>query len=145
MLELIIIIILIITSVTLYIKMINNTEKSIEKYSKLLSQKKSSEIVLGQVTEQLVPFLRHFKHDPHKAVFLGQPIDYVVFEDKKITFIEVKSGNSKLSVKQRKIKKLVEDKKIEWETIRVNKPTIKSERILNQNKKNEKNFTDRNF
>jgi len=102
-------------------------EKDLQ-YQKLLSQKKSSEIVLGQVTEQLVPFLKHFKHDPQKAVFIGKPIDYLVFEDDKIVFIEVKSGHSKLSSKQRNIRKLVKNKKVEWEQIDI-KPIIKSERI----------------
>jgi len=91
-------------------------------YSKLLSQKKSSETILGQVTEKLVPFLDVFKYDPQKASFLGNPIDYVVFEDEEIIFIEVKSGGSRLSEKQRKIKNLVENRKIRWEEIKI-KPT----------------------
>jgi predicted Holliday junction resolvase-like endonuclease len=88
-------------------------------YSKLLSQKKSSEIVLGQVSEKLVPFLDVFKHDPQEASFIGQPIDYIIFGKNKITFIEVKSGNSKLTSKQRKIRDLIKNKKVEWEQINV--------------------------
>ena len=85
------------------------------KYNKLLSQKKSSEIVLGQITEKLTPFLDEFKpHDPQKATFLGQPIDYMVFGDDVITFIEVKSGNAKLTTKQRGIKRLVQNGQVEW-------------------------------
>jgi len=93
--------------------------KADENYSRLLSQKKSSEIVLGQVTEKLVPFLDVFTHDPTKATFLGQPIDYIVFEEDGIVFIEIKSGHSKLTSKQRKIKKLVKEGKVRWEEIRI--------------------------
>lgn len=88
-------------------------------YTKLLSQKKSSEILLGQITEKLVPFLKQFKHDPQKATFLGQPIDYIIFDDDIITFLEIKSGNSKLSTKQRRIKKLIQEKKVRWEQLNI--------------------------
>ena len=88
-------------------------------YSKLLSQKKSSEIVLGQVAEKLVPFTDLFSHDPQRASFLGNPIDFVVFNDDEVVFVEVKSGNSKLTAKQRKIKKVVQAKKVRWEEIKI--------------------------
>jgi len=94
-------------------------DQKVKDYSKLLSQKKSSEIVLGQVAEKLVPFTELFDHDPQKASFLGNPIDFVVFNEDEIVFIEVKSGNSKLTSKQRKIKKLVESKKVRWEEIKI--------------------------
>lgn len=88
-------------------------------YRKVLSQKKSSEVLLGQVAEKIAPFTDVFPHDPRKASFLGNPIDYIVFDDDKIIFIEVKSGNSRLSDKQKKIKNLVLEKKIVWEEIKI--------------------------
>lgn len=91
-----------------------------EKNARILSQKKSSEVRLGQISEQLVPFLSNFKHDPKRAHFIGQPIDYVVFEDDAITFVEVKSGGAQLTSTQKLIKKLVQDGKVRWEEIRVN-------------------------
>lgn len=90
-----------------------------EEYKKLLSQKKSSEVVLGQISEKLVPFLDMFPYDPQKASFLGNPIDYVVFDDDEVVFVEIKSGNSRLSPKQRKIKKLINDGKVRWEEIKI--------------------------
>lgn len=86
---------------------------------KILSAKKSSEVRLGNIVERMVPFLDNFNYEPSNAQFLGQPIDYVVFEDEEIVFIEVKSGNARLSSKQRRIKKLVENGKIRWEEIRI--------------------------
>ena len=90
-----------------------------EAHSKLLSQKKSSETNTGQIVEQLAPFLDHFKYNPKKAQFLGQPIDYIIFEDDQIIFVEVKSGKSRLSPKQRNIKRLVTEGKVTWDEIRV--------------------------
>jgi len=87
--------------------------------AKILHQKKSSEVILGQVAEKLVPFTDLFNHDPQKATFLGNPIDYIVFEEDEIIFIEVKSGNSRLSNKQKLIRNLVENKQVRWEEIKI--------------------------
>jgi predicted Holliday junction resolvase-like endonuclease len=37
-------------------------------YSKLVSQKKSSEVRLGQISENLAPFLTNFKYDPKRHI-----------------------------------------------------------------------------
>jgi predicted Holliday junction resolvase-like endonuclease len=99
-----------------YVKELEQKQKD---YQNLLSQKKSSEIILGQITEKLVPFLDNFPHNPQNATFIGMPIDYIVFEDDMIYFVEVKSGNSKLSKKQRNIKNLIKEKKVEWSEIKI--------------------------
>jgi len=97
-------------------KKINELNKS---YQKLLNQKKSSEIKLGQISEQIAPFLQNFPYDPKNVKFLGQPIDLISFEDDKVVFIEIKTGNSQLSEKQRQIKQLINNKKIFWEEFRI--------------------------
>jgi predicted Holliday junction resolvase-like endonuclease len=79
----------------------------------VLSQKKSSEIRLGYIGEELSPFMipglnsKNFRH-------LGMPIDYVVFEDDKVVFLEIKTGKSQLSFSQKRVKKLVQEGKVEW-------------------------------
>lgn len=88
-------------------------------YKSLLSQKKSSEVRLGNIAEKLAPFLDYFSFDPECAHFLGQPIDYVVFEDDIITFVEIKSGKSQLSTKQRHIRDLIKAKQVAWKEIRI--------------------------
>ena len=50
---------------------------------------------------------------------MGQPIDYISFGDDEITFIEVKSGNSQLSQKQRHIRDLVKAKLVSWKEVRI--------------------------
>ena len=75
--------------------------------------------------EKLVPFLDTFPFDPHDVRWLGDPIDLVIFngrskgELKEIVLCEVKSGESKLNEIQRKIKDLVERKKIRWEEFKI--------------------------
>jgi predicted Holliday junction resolvase-like endonuclease len=89
------------------------------KYSKVLSQKKSSEVVTGHIAEQLAPFLDNFPYDPKQVKFLGQPIDYIHYGDDQITFIEVKSGKSRLSKKQKHIKQLIENNQVFWDEVRI--------------------------
>lgn len=49
---------------------------------------------------------------------MGMPIDGICFDEDSIKFIEIKTGNSKLSQKQEKIKKMVENKKVEFKEVR---------------------------
>ena len=96
-----------------------NLEDETESRKKTLSQKKSSEVRLGNIAETLAPFLDQFDFDPENCIFLGRPIDYISFEDEIITFIEVKSGKSQLNTKQRHIRDLVKSKQIAWKEIRI--------------------------
>jgi predicted Holliday junction resolvase-like endonuclease len=88
-------------------------------YIKLLSQKKSSEVRLGQISEQLAPFLEGYPFDPKSAKFLGDPIDFCHFLDDKIVFVEVKSGKSQLSKRQREIRDLIKAGKVDFFVYRV--------------------------
>lgn len=87
--------------------------------SKIISQKKSSEVRLGHIAETLAPFLDQFDFDPEHCTFLGKPIDYISFGDSEITFIEVKSGKSQLNIKQRKIRDQIKDNKVSWKEVRI--------------------------
>jgi predicted Holliday junction resolvase-like endonuclease len=91
-----------------------------EKYDKEISSKKSEQVRLGSIAENLVPFLKDFKYNPKQCHFLGQPIDYLFIGDSEIVFIEVKTGDSTLSSKQKNIKKMIEEKKVRFETHRLN-------------------------
>lgn len=90
-----------------------------EARKKIVSQKKSSEVRLGNIAETLAPFLDQFDFDPETCTFLGKPIDYISFGEEEITLIEVKSGNSQLNSKQRHIRDLVKNKLISWKEIRI--------------------------
>ena len=89
-----------------------------EKNTNLHSRQKSEEVRLGFLSEKLAPFLENFPTDTKDLQHLGNPIDYVHFGKEGITFVEVKSGNSKLSKKQKDIKKMIENKKVKFEEYR---------------------------
>jgi predicted Holliday junction resolvase-like endonuclease len=90
-----------------------------EQYKKLLHQKKSSEVRTGKIAEQISPFLADYPLDPKTARFIGDPIDFVHFDEAGVTFVEVKSGKSQLSTKQRRIRDLIQAGKVEFVIYRV--------------------------
>ena len=95
-----------------------------QKVQDILHQKKSSEVRVGQLIETVAPFLEDFPVDVQKegtsTIFIGQPVDFIHFDpDEGVTFIEVKSGNSKLSDSQKQIKALVEAQEVFWEEFRI--------------------------
>jgi predicted Holliday junction resolvase-like endonuclease len=86
---------------------------------------RSARILSGKTLEKLVPFLENFNYDPHDVRWLGDPIDLVIFDGhskgnlNQVVFCEVKSGESKLTSVQNKIKELIEKKKVKWEEFRI--------------------------
>jgi len=86
---------------------------------------RSSAVNWGKSIEHFVPFMTKFPVPPEDVVFLGMPIDYVGFTDTesskkcKVHFIEVKSGVSFMSTKQKNIKKAIEEGRIEFHEIAV--------------------------
>jgi predicted Holliday junction resolvase-like endonuclease len=48
-----------------------------------------------------------------------RPIDYIVFSEDEIVFLEIKIGTSQLSDKQKKIRHLIESGKVRFEEHRV--------------------------
>ena len=74
----------------------------------------------GKMTEQFMPFIKDYPYDPQSFRFLGNPIDGVQFEPDRVVFVEFKSGDSRLSAKQKAIKDLILDKKVEFREVRIN-------------------------
>jgi len=82
---------------------------------------RSARVLSGKTLEKFIPFLDKFPHNPHDVRWLGDPIDLVIFDGysdggnpHQIVFCEIKSGESKLSNIQRKIKELIEKKHVKW-------------------------------
>lgn len=86
---------------------------------KTVSQKKSSEVRTGLIVEQMAPFLEGFPYDPRSAIFLGKPLDFLVFDEDGIHFVEVKSGKAQLNSNQRRIRDQLKDKKVTFEVYRI--------------------------
>lgn len=103
-----------------------------KKYNKLLSQKKSSEVRLGKIGENLAPFIQDWPYEPGNFRFLGNPVDGISINDDSIVFIEIKTGNSRLSSGQKKAKKLIKEGKVRFETFRIgtNGCTLKKEETI---------------
>ena len=86
---------------------------------------KSRDVLRGNFSEQLAPFLPGFKYSPTECKFLGKPVDFLVFqgmdENKidQVTFVEVKSGKSKLNKREKSLKEAIKNKKVKWEEYRV--------------------------
>ncbi|MBI4181587.1 MAG: endonuclease [Candidatus Aenigmarchaeota archaeon] len=81
--------------------------------------KRSLAVKYGKMSEQFLPFLEGYPHDPQLFRFLGTPIDGIQFADDKIVFVEFKVGDSRLSPTQQKIRALVEQGKVTFEEIRI--------------------------
>ena len=78
----------------------------------------SSPALIPPVTEQFLPLVESYPWDSKHFRFLGSPIDGIQFEEDRIILVEFKSSFSQMSGRQRKIKNLVEQGKVEFELIR---------------------------
>ena len=92
------------------------------------SVNRSRSTLKGKIAEQMAPFLPEFPFSPADARFLGNPIDFVVFDgysrvkDDKgdmihIVLVEVKKGKGKLTREETLIRKAVEEGRVSWRTI----------------------------
>ncbi len=74
----------------------------------------------GRVAELWAPYTDGFPGEVDEAYFLGAPIDFVVFEGmsdgeiEEIVFVEVKSGDGKLTRRERMIRDAVIDGRVSW-------------------------------
>ncbi len=83
--------------------------------------KRSRAVIGGQMAEQVAPFLPGFPCNAADVRFLGKPVDFVGFcglaeknQVDEILFIEVKTGDSKLSEREKEIKRAVNEKRIRY-------------------------------
>ena len=85
----------------------------------LTFSKQSLSTKYGKMSEQFMPFLESYPYDKNNFRFIGTPIDGVQFEDDKIVFVEFKTSNSTMTTKQRAIRNLINDRKIEFKEFRI--------------------------
>ncbi len=101
--------------------------KYLETSSKLdltVHQKKSSEVRLGKIGENLAPFTKCWPWDPNDFRFLGSPIDGFQMTQDMIYLIEIKTGKSRLSKKQARCKELVQAGKVTFAECRIGEDDI---------------------
>ncbi len=89
---------------------------------------RSLAVTAGKVHEQLIPYLPAFPYNPKDVRFLGSPIDLVVFDGlaegrvRRIVFLEVKTGGSALTSRERSVRDVVQACEVEWAELRVARP-----------------------
>jgi len=96
------------------------------------SAAQSRAVLKGKMAEQMAPLLPGFSYWPADARFLGDPVDYIVFngysmakdgsnagEDVEIVILDIKQGKSMLTEGQRQIAKAVEAGRVRFEVVRV--------------------------
>jgi predicted Holliday junction resolvase-like endonuclease len=89
---------------------------------------RSQAVTAGKVYEQLIPYLPAFPYNPKDVRFLGSPIDLVIFDGladgrvRQIVFVEVKTGGSSLTSRERSIRDVIQAGDVEWTELRVARP-----------------------
>jgi len=101
------------------VKLYKRLGEEIAKGRKILSQKKSSEVRLGKIGENMAPFIKDWPYEHRRFRFIGDPIDGIQFTDEEIIFVEIKTGRSRLTTSQRNIKRLVAAGKVSFATFRI--------------------------
>ena len=92
----------------------------------------SRAVLKGKMAEQMAPIMPEFQYLPSDAKFLGDPVDYVVFdgytdfrdgdgraEDVEVVLIDIKSGGARLTKGQMAIAQAIRDGKVRFETVRI--------------------------
>lgn len=86
----------------------------------------SRSVVSGKVQEHLAPLFPEFlgEFDPREARFIGSPIDYVVFNgiddgECEVVLVEIKTGRSQLSQRERRARRAAEAGRIRWVEMRL--------------------------
>lgn len=92
----------------------------------------SRAVLKGKLAEQFAPILPEFPYLPSDAKFIGDPIDYIIFDgysdfregqceadDIQIILLDVKSGNARLHHGQQAIAKAVQNKRVSFQTLHI--------------------------
>ncbi|WP_455595875.1 Holliday junction resolvase-like protein [Acinetobacter pecorum] len=92
----------------------------------------SRAVLKGKMAEQLAPIMPEFQYLPSDAKFLGDPVDYVVFdgysdfregegaaEDIEVVLIDIKSGGARLTKGQQAIARAIQEGRVRFETVRI--------------------------
>lgn len=96
------------------------------------STDQSRAVLKGKMAEQMAPLLPGFDYLPADARFLGDPVDYVIFDgytavkddgatgdDLELVIIDIKRGRTGLSSGQRQIARAIRDGRVRFEIVRI--------------------------
>lgn len=109
------------------IQMLEDRKKELAKRKisvDVTAEKKAIEVGFGKIIEKFIPAYRDLKLQFAECRPLYEPIDVLIFNGllnrkvNRVTFLEIKSGNSKLNKHQRMIRDAILDKKVEMRVLR---------------------------
>lgn len=88
--------------------------------------KRSRAVIGGQMAEQIAPFLPDFPCNPADVRFIGKPVDFIAFPGmaegkniEEIVLVEVKTGTSQLSEREKEIKSATEKGNVRYVEYRI--------------------------
>jgi predicted Holliday junction resolvase-like endonuclease len=87
--------------------------------------KGSQAAVTGRVLERVAPYLPGFDYNPRDIRFIGDPVDFVVFDGlseghvRRVVFVEIKSGAGALNGNERKVRRAIQEQDVEWVLFRI--------------------------
>jgi len=92
------------------------------------SVNRSRSTLKGRISEQIAPFLPGFPYNHADARFIGNPIDFIVFngytrakddgaDSVAVVLVEVKKGKGRLTREELLIKKAVDEGRVSWKTV----------------------------
>jgi predicted Holliday junction resolvase-like endonuclease len=88
-----------------------------------IAEKQSIDVSIGKIIEKLMPTYQNFGMPISDCRPLFEPIDMILFNGlstssiQSITFMEIKTGKSKLNEHQRLVKKAVSDGKVDFQVV----------------------------
>jgi predicted Holliday junction resolvase-like endonuclease len=94
---------------------------------------RSQAVTSGKVYEQLLPYLPDFPYNPRDVRFLGSPTDLIVFDGltegqvRRVVFLEVKTGGSCLTARERSVRDAIQAREVEWLEVRLARPLTSAE------------------
>lgn len=84
------------------------------------------------MAEQFAPILPEFRYLPSDAKFIGDPVDYLIFDgytdfrdgeghadDIEVILVDIKSGGARLTKGQQAIAEAIRQGRVRFETIRI--------------------------
>jgi hypothetical protein len=86
---------------------------------------RSGAAIRGRVSETFAPFAGGWEFEPGDCRFLGTPVDFVVFDGlhegrcDRVVLVEVKSGGSALTPRERQVRDAVLAGRVEWREVRL--------------------------
>ncbi len=90
------------------------------------ARKRSRAVSKGMMLENICPYLPTFKHNPRDARFIGDPVDFVIFDGlfskgkiSDLIIAEVKSGNATLNEVEKSIRRAIDKGRVGFELIRI--------------------------